>query len=110
MPINTGVSEGKVIRAAAEEHQSMYTETRHVPYTIKKESLTGYTFDVDFQGVEFHDLEISMTGEHQIKNAVAALAALCILEERGNIDLPRTSPPPADAACSPGRPGYGARW
>ena len=56
-----------VIRAAAEEHQSMYTETRHVPYTIKKESLTGYTFDVDFQGVEFHDLEISMTGEHQIK-------------------------------------------
>ena len=81
----------EVIRAAAEEHQSMYTETRHVPYTIQKESLTGYTFDVDFQGVEFRDLEISMTGEHQIKNAVAALAALCILEERGEIDLPRTA-------------------
>lgn len=81
----------EVIRSAAEEHQSMYTETRHVPYTIKKESLTGYTFDVDFQGVEFHDLEISMTGEHQIKNAVAALAALCILEERGDINLPRTA-------------------
>lgn len=80
-----------VIRAAAEEHQSMYTETRHVPYTIKKESLTGYTFDVDFQGVEFHDLEISMAGEHQIKNAVAALVALCILEERGDITLPRTA-------------------
>ena len=39
----------------------------------------------------FRDLEISMTGEHQIKNAVAALAALCILEERGEIDLPRTA-------------------
>ncbi|MDY3240429.1 MAG: folylpolyglutamate synthase/dihydrofolate synthase family protein [Anaerovoracaceae bacterium] len=81
----------EVIRAAAEEHQSMYTETRHIPYTIQKESLTGYTFDVDFQGVEFRDLEISMPGEHQIKNAVAALAALCILEERGDIDLPRTA-------------------
>ena len=32
-----------------------------------------------------------MLGEHQIKNAVAALAALCILEERGDIDLPRTA-------------------
>ncbi|MGN1144701.1 MAG: bifunctional folylpolyglutamate synthase/dihydrofolate synthase, partial [Anaerovoracaceae bacterium] len=81
----------EVIRAAAEEHQSMYTETRHIPYTIKTESLTGYTFDVDFQGVNFYDLEISMIGEHQIKNAVAALAALCILEERGDIDLPRTA-------------------
>ncbi|MGN0714570.1 MAG: bifunctional folylpolyglutamate synthase/dihydrofolate synthase [Anaerovoracaceae bacterium] len=81
----------EVIRAAAEEHQSMYTETRHIPYTIQKESLTGYTFDVDFQGVEFRDLEISMTGEHQIKNAVAALAALCVLEERGEINLPRTA-------------------
>lgn len=81
----------EVIRAAAEEHQSMYTETRHIPYMIKTESLTGYTFDVDFQGVNFYDLEISMTGEHQIKNAVAALAALCILEERGDIDLPRTA-------------------
>ena len=80
-----------VIRSAAEKHGCMYTETRHIPYIIKEESLTGYTFDVDFQGVAFDDLKISMTGEHQIRNAVAALAALCILEERGDINMPRTA-------------------
>ena len=69
----------------------MYTETRHIPYRIKEESLNGCRFDVDFQGVLFEDLEISMAGEHQVKNAVAALAALCILEERGEIRVPRTA-------------------
>ncbi|MDD7601828.1 MAG: bifunctional folylpolyglutamate synthase/dihydrofolate synthase [Firmicutes bacterium] len=80
-----------VIRATAEKHGCMYTETRHIPYRIKEESLNGCRFDVDFQGVLFEDLEISMAGEHQVKNAVAALAALCILEERGEIRVPRTA-------------------
>lgn len=79
----------KVIEAKAAECGSLYFETRHVPYTVGKESLTGCTFDTVIQGVEYDGLEISMLGEHQIKNAICALAALDIMEENGDVSLKR---------------------
>ena len=78
-----------VIKAAAEEKQCLYFETRNVPYTITEEKLSGYKFDVIIQGAEFKDLEISMSGKHQIDNARAALAALNIMEMNGDIELSR---------------------
>ncbi len=88
-----------VIRSKAEELGCMYLETRDMPYTVKEESLTGYKFDVSVNPKStecccgsgcctFENLEISMTGEHQIKNLKAALAALCVLEDRGIIKMP----------------------
>lgn len=79
----------KVIEDKASELGCMYFETRHIPYTVKAQGLAGSTFDVNIQGVSFDNLEISMLGEHQIKNAICALSALNILEERGNVNLHR---------------------
>ena len=76
-----------VIEQAAAEHGSMYFETRNLPCLITAETFGGSKFDIDIQGVTFKNLEISMIGRHQVKNAAVA-AALCILEENGDIRLP----------------------
>lgn len=77
-----------VIEQAAAKHGSMYFETRNLPCKITAETFGGCRFDLDMQGVVFHDIEISMLGTHQVKNAVAAIAALCILEENGDVKIP----------------------
>ena len=79
----------KVIEEKAAECGSMYFETRHIPYTVRAKSLEGISFDTVIQGVPFENIELSMLGEHQIKNAICALSALNILEERGNVNLHR---------------------
>lgn len=79
----------EVIERKAEELGCMYFETRHVPYVVKSQDLGGSVFDVNIQGVTYENLEISMLGEHQIKNAICALAALSIIEERGDVSLHR---------------------
>jgi len=79
----------RVIKETAEEKHCMYFETRNVPFTITEEKLSGYKFDVTINGAEFKDLEISMSGKHQIDNAKAALAALNIMEMNGDISLSR---------------------
>lgn len=79
----------EVIEKKAEELGCMYLETRHVPYTVKSQGLNGSIFDVNIQGVSYDNLEISMPGEHQVKNAICALAALSIIEERGDVSLHR---------------------
>ena len=79
----------EVIERKAEELGCMYFETQHVPYTVKSQALDGSVFDVNIQGVTYENLEISMLGEHQIKNAICALAALSIMEERGDVSLHR---------------------
>lgn len=79
----------EVIERKAEELGCMYFETRHVPYTVKSQDLGGSVFDVNIQGVTYENLEISMLGEHQIKNAICALVALSIIEERGDVSLHR---------------------
>ena len=79
----------EVIERKAEELGCMYFETRHVPYAVKSQDLGGSVFDVNIQGVTYENLEISMLGEHQIKNAICALAALSIIEERGDVSIHR---------------------
>ena len=78
-----------VIEEKAAECGSMYFETRHIPYTVRAKSLEGISFDTVIQGVSFEKIELSMLGEHQIKNAICALTALNILEERGDVTLHR---------------------
>lgn len=76
-----------VIEKTAEDHGSMFFETGHIPYTVKSFGPDGYAFDCDIQGITFEDLRISMLGEHQIENAICALAALNIIEERGDLKI-----------------------
>lgn len=77
-----------VIERTAAEHGSLYFETRNLPCRITEETFGGCRFDLTVQGVSFKNLEISMLGEHQVKNAAAAVAALCILEENGDVSVP----------------------
>lgn len=77
----------EVIERTAVEHGSLFLETRNMPYQIKEQGLAGSCFDVDFQGVLFENLRISMVGEHQIENAIAALSAINLLEERGDVQI-----------------------
>lgn len=81
----------EIIEKTAAEHDCMFFETRHIPVNVKEETLKGTKFDADIQGVIFEDIQISMPGRHQIQNAVAALAAISIMEERGSISLKRES-------------------
>ena len=77
----------EVIERTAAEHHALFFETRRIPYKIKEQGLDGSCFDVDFQGVLFEDLRISMVGAHQIENAIAALATINLLEERGEVRI-----------------------
>lgn len=77
----------RIIRENAEEHGSMLFETERLPISVAKESLYGSKFDVNIQGVQFDDVEISMAGRHQIENAVAAMCAINIMEERGDVSV-----------------------
>ena len=102
-----------VIRAKAEELGCMYLETRDMVHKVREESLTGYVLDVyigrdrpdgNFHTDVFGGLGLSMTGEHQIKNVKAALAALCVLEDWGLIKMPTDAfYDGIEAAKQPGR-------
>ena len=77
----------QVIRRKADECGTICVETRQIPYRIKEEGLWGCRFDVALRGRTFENLQISMAGEHQVKNAIAALTALLLLEENKKITL-----------------------
>ena len=77
----------KVIEETAAEHKSLFFESARLPVTIREESIAGSCFDVDVQGVTFTKLRICMAGRHQIENAVAAVAALSLMEERGDVSF-----------------------
>ena len=76
-----------VIRKTALDHDAPYYETKDTAYEITQADLYGYRFHAEVCGRRFEDLEISMIGEHQIKNAIGALTALCVMEERGDVTL-----------------------
>ena len=76
-----------VIKAVAEEHGCQYVQTKNVEISISKESLAGYQFDARLLEKDYGKLEISMTGRHQIDNAVCALTVLKVLEKQDNIKI-----------------------
>lgn len=79
----------KVIEDTAASLGAMAFRTKDVPVMVKEETVTGSRFSVNISGVEFEDVEISMTGRHQIENAVVALAAVNLMEMQGHIHVPR---------------------
>ncbi len=77
-----------VLRQAAAERGSDYLETRDLPCRIKSETLAGSCFDLEIGEKTFENLEIGMIGEHQIRNAAAAVSALVKVAETGEAKLP----------------------
>ncbi len=91
-PVVTSASDARALRVierTAEEHKSMFFETTNLPVRITEEGISGSCFDVDIQGVPFEGVRITMAGRHQIDNAVAAMCALSIMEERGEVRVSR---------------------
>lgn len=76
-----------VIKAVAEEHRCQYIETKDVEISILKEGLSGYQFDTRLLEKDYGKLEISMTGRHQIDNAVCALTVLKVLEQQDKVRI-----------------------
>ena len=76
-----------VIKAIAEEHGCQHIQTKDVEISISKEGLSGYQFDARLLEKDYGKLEISMTGRHQIDNAVCALTVLKVLEQQDNLKI-----------------------
>lgn len=47
----------------------------------------GTRFELDIAGVRYRDVEIAMAGEHQVKNAITALAAIELLRKSSIIKI-----------------------
>ena len=89
-PVVTSCKDEKalsVIKSVAEEKSCEYIQTKDTAVSIIKEGLSGYQFDAKILDYSCDNLEISMSGRHQIDNAVGALTALKILEKRDNISI-----------------------
>lgn len=52
--------------------------------------IEGQSFDVNIGNTEFGSLELSMLGEHQIRNAVVALETIEILRKNGTIKIEKS--------------------
>lgn len=76
-----------VIKKTAEEKKSGIFFTGDMMVDIKEEDMSSSVFDVKVPGREFNDVRISMAGRHQIENAVAALAAVAVLEREEGIRI-----------------------
>jgi dihydrofolate synthase/folylpolyglutamate synthase len=50
-------------------------------------TLSGTRFELEVAGVRYRDVEISMAGEHQVKNAITALAAIELLRKSSIIKI-----------------------
>lgn len=74
----------EVFREKCEKLNAPLYDSRTISCSIVKESLEGTVFTAEVFGENF-EIEISMTGRHQVQNAVAALTALCLLRKEEKI-------------------------
>ncbi|MDO4711593.1 MAG: folylpolyglutamate synthase/dihydrofolate synthase family protein [Peptostreptococcaceae bacterium] len=76
-----------VIINYAEEMGSEIFITEPEKVIMRSADRYGQTFDLEVLGESFHDIRISMAGEHQVKNFVTALTAVKILERKKAIKI-----------------------
>lgn len=72
-----------ITRVAAERNAPLITVGADIRYTIQSSTLDGQIFDYISSQHTYTDLKISLLGEHQVRNAVTALAARERLDETG---------------------------
>ncbi len=86
-PVITGTDEPdamEVFRSKAAELGCDLYDTRKMPYEIIEETVSGCIFRAAVLEQDYQ-LEISMAGEHQVRNAVEALTAVTLLNRSGQI-------------------------
>jgi folylpolyglutamate synthase/dihydrofolate synthase len=72
----------KVIAKKAYEVHAPLIDVSKVKYQITSKDPVGYTFNTNISGRSYEGIELSTTGEHQVKNAVTALCALSLLRDK----------------------------
>lgn len=75
-----------VFREKAEEMNAPLYPARECPYRVLEDGLEGCHFSVEIKGKEY-ELGISMTGKHQIENAITALYAIVVMIENGDLSI-----------------------
>lgn len=93
VPVVSNVSNrdaAKVIaKKAYEKHSRLYDVTK-LSYGITEESIFGYKAAMEIYGTDYSDVEISMTGRHQLENLKTALGAIEVLRKSGIIKVERS--------------------
>jgi len=70
----------RVLRTAADEKCApFYVLSEHCSTTIRDLQPDGSVFDLSIDGTAFHDLRLTLSGEHQVRNAAAAALAFKLL-------------------------------
>jgi len=77
----------RVIARVAYEHKSPVTDAGKLKPVGVFITPSGTRFELDVAGVRYRDIEISMAGEHQVKNAITALAAIELLRKSSIIKI-----------------------
>lgn len=88
-PVITGTDEADamaVFRSKARELGCDLYDSRMMPYEIVRETDSGCVFRASVMGKDY-ELEISMAGEHQVRNAMEALTAVALLNRDGKIQV-----------------------
>lgn len=66
----------KVIARQAYALRAPLIDSSKIKYNITEKSISGYRFNTQIDGRRYDSIELSMTGAHQVQNAVTALCAL----------------------------------
>jgi dihydrofolate synthase / folylpolyglutamate synthase len=77
----------RVIARVAYEKRSPILDAGKLKPTGVEITLSGTRFELSIAGIHYHNVEISMAGEHQVKNAITALAAIELLRKSSIIKI-----------------------
>lgn len=93
VPVISNVPEpaaAKVIAAEAYRQGCLFTDASGIKPKHAEERLGGSVADFEIMGTDYSGVEISMTGQHQISNLTAALAAIELLRKQRIIKINRS--------------------
>ena len=75
------------VKQIAKEKNSPFISTRDImPSNIEK-SIKSYKFDVEIFGEKFENMQLSMIGMHQIRNAICALTGIKLLVDNNIVTI-----------------------
>lgn len=74
-----------VIKKVCTQRGALLIDLSDSYINLKEYSMYGQTFDVVLNGETYENLKITLIGEHQLKNAATAIAAVRALSRRGII-------------------------
>ncbi len=93
IPVVSNVSDpaaAKVIAEKAYRQGCLFTDASKIKPKHTEEFLGGSLVDLEIMGTDYSGVEISMTGQHQISNLTAALAAIELLRKQRIIRINRS--------------------